>query len=316
MNVLYVDAVAHGREWAERVLVARGHRVRTGASAAAGARVFFADVGWPDVLVVDGSLPVGDAVSVLLEPARVARPELATVGLGIHEGDAKRFGVVLAGAPPEEVFVRALERAAPGAAGGPDESGGFLVVEDQPDVARIVEMTLRALRPVTKVCTLAAARESISRRAWTGLVLDIGLPDGSGLDLLEELRGRGDRVPVLVLTGSLDPEVINGAHTLGAQFVVKPVMPENLRLFAKGALADATLDDAELSDRLVRVAASYQLTVRETELIALAARGVARRELADTLGIAENTVKGQLRRLLGKTGAGSYPDLARLLLER
>ena len=77
----------------------------------------------------------------------------------------------------------------------------LLIVEDDPvlsDGLRVgLGMAGFTAEPVT---TLADARAALEAGGFGGVVLDIMLPDGSGLDLLAELRKRGDRIPVLLLT--------------------------------------------------------------------------------------------------------------------
>lgn len=77
----------------------------------------------------------------------------------------------------------------------------LLVVEDDPVLSDGLCVGLGiagfTTDPVTK---LVDARAALETGGFGGVVLDIMLPDGSGLDLLGELRGRGDRIPVLLLT--------------------------------------------------------------------------------------------------------------------
>jgi DNA-binding response OmpR family regulator len=57
---------------------------------------------------------------------------------------------------------------------------------------------------------MAAAREQLENQPeWTGVVLDLILPDGYGLDLLAEIRQIHGELPVLVLTGELNRDVVN-----------------------------------------------------------------------------------------------------------
>lgn len=77
----------------------------------------------------------------------------------------------------------------------------LLVVEDDPVLSDGLCVGLGIAGFTTDpVTTLADARAALETGGFGGVVLDIMLPDGSGLDLLGELRGRGDRIPVLLLT--------------------------------------------------------------------------------------------------------------------
>ena len=67
--------------------------------------------------------------------------------------------------------------------------GGFLIVEDEPTLARTLARTFGRHGPVEVVHSMAAARDQLENHAeWTGVILDLILPDGYGLDLLAEIR--------------------------------------------------------------------------------------------------------------------------------
>ena len=80
--------------------------------------------------------------------------------------------------------------------------------------------------------TIAEARAAFADPAVSldGLLLDIHLPDGSGLDLLRELRGRpaGRALPVIVLTAEGDDRVLAEARALEATPLTKPFSPSKL----------------------------------------------------------------------------------------
>ena len=105
-----------------------------------------------------------------------------------------------------------------------------LMVEDATDLA---EATIARLAGAGAVCdhaeTLEDARDARAVQEYDAVILDINLPDGSGLTLLRELRAGGDRVPVLMLTalGTLDDRV--DALDAGADdYLVKPFEPREL----------------------------------------------------------------------------------------
>jgi DNA-binding response OmpR family regulator len=77
--------------------------------------------------------------------------------------------------------------------------------------------------------TVAEARERLSRSAPDGIVLDIMLPDGNGLDLLRELREAGNKVPVIMLTAWGEPPDVARGLKLGANdYLPKPLAYEEL----------------------------------------------------------------------------------------
>ena len=63
--------------------------------------------------------------------------------------------------------------------------------------------------------------------------MDVTLPDGNGLDLLEEMRGGNAHAPALVVTAHCTQAFVNRAFSLGASYLCKPFLPDNLVTFAK-----------------------------------------------------------------------------------
>jgi DNA-binding response OmpR family regulator len=118
----------------------------------------------------------------------------------------------------------------------------MLLVEDDPMIAR--ELTLRWQQrgwQLQCAATLAAARAALAQPGlFDLLLLDRGLPDGDGLDLLAELRRSDKRTPVLVLTAR--DQVADRVHglRLGADdYLVKPFAPEELDARIEGLLRRA-----------------------------------------------------------------------------
>lgn len=69
--------------------------------------------------------------------------------------------------------------------------------------------------------------------AWTGFFVDLGLPDGSGLDVVGRARTAFPGVRAMVLTGTVEPGLINAVHDLGASYVVKPVDSARITRFVQ-----------------------------------------------------------------------------------
>jgi DNA-binding NarL/FixJ family response regulator len=182
-------------------------------------------------------------------------------------------------------------------------------------VGRALEHSLRPLAPTHCARTCADAREALPTRRWYGAIFDIHLPDGSGLDLLEEMRATHDSLPALVMTGTYDPAVANRAHTLRASCVFKPEIATNVVLFAQRAIATR----AEMHQRIIaavgELASMHGLTPREAQVAELIALGVARERLGLELGVSENTLKTLVRRVLTKCSESRVEGVARAVLE-
>jgi two-component system, OmpR family, response regulator QseB len=99
----------------------------------------------------------------------------------------------------------------------------LLIAEDELLLARSLERFFRRSQLTALAMTLADAYALLqSSTIWCGAVVDILLPDGSGLDLVRELRRRGDDFPILVLTRHLDADLVETFAELRADYAMKP----------------------------------------------------------------------------------------------
>ena len=98
----------------------------------------------------------------------------------------------------------------------------ILLVEDDDALSEGIALALRAQGTVRRCPTLAEARKALERAGFDLMILDINLPDGSGLALLRE-RPAGFRTPVLVLTANdLEIDIVNGLEAGADDYVTKP----------------------------------------------------------------------------------------------
>ena len=112
----------------------------------------------------------------------------------------------------------------------PSESLAFLVVED---VVVVRDALVRALSPfghVEAVGSLAVGRQALSQRRFDSLIVDVGLPDGSGFDLVVPARQKWPGIWVLVLTGLSEHAVVARAHELGVRYLLKPFDTDQLKV--------------------------------------------------------------------------------------
>ena len=194
----------------------------------------------------------------------------------------------------------------------------FLVVEDDEMVARWLVRAFSRFRPVVRAATVAQAREKLADPALklVALCTDVNLPDGSGLDVLRATREAHPRVPALVLTANTQPKVVNNSFLLGASFLSKPTTEESLETFARRALACEGVDDSNVLRVIEQVAHEWSLSDREVELLGLAVADRPREEIADAMGVSENTAKTQVKSLLKKSAAKNLDHLVRIILKR
>jgi two-component system OmpR family response regulator len=106
-------------------------------------------------------------------------------------------------------------------------------VDDEPHIGLLLRPHLEQLGyVVTLARTLALARSALADHtaAVDGVLLDLHLPDGSGLAFLRELRATdaGRALPVIVLTAEGEERVLTAARSLGAELITKPFSPSKL----------------------------------------------------------------------------------------
>jgi DNA-binding NarL/FixJ family response regulator len=186
-----------------------------------------------------------------------------------------------------------------------------LIVEDDALIGRGLARLLRAQAASTVVDTVSAATHALETAPWTALVVDLALPDGSGFDVLERARARGIDAPALVVTGNVEPHVINRAASLGARFVCKPCGKDELSPFlAEVRAREATAGRARIPTVSAHVAARWGFSQREREIFEFALAGRTRDEYLSSTRMSENTYKTHVKALLRKCDYASLASLA------
>ena len=155
----------------------------------------------------------------------------------------------------------------------------ILVVEDEPRIASFLEKGLRAEGFRTSLAEDGDRAVEVARDADVDLVLlDVGLPGRDGFSVLRELRRRGERMPVILLTArDAVPDRVDGLDAGADDYVTKPFSFEELlarvraRLRDTGAKTSTTLVAGGVSlDLLARTATvggrSVELTAQEFAL--------------------------------------------------
>jgi FixJ family two-component response regulator len=188
----------------------------------------------------------------------------------------------------------------------------WLVVEDDERTARAIARILETFGgPAVTAATLVEGFRFVrSPQGFCAAIIDVMLPDGSGLDLLPALLQRRPEIPVLMVTACDDYETIRRAQLLGAEFLLKPWRAENVRAFARRALASAS-PRQRLSQCVASFAKRHRLSPRETELVRLAVSGAAPTDLPRLMGVKPSTLKTLTRRVLYKARAARLGEVVR-----
>ena len=190
----------------------------------------------------------------------------------------------------------------------------LVLVEDHDMVAEAISMALTdsGLDVVARARSLKSGLADVARLAPDVVLLDRRLPDGDGIAAIGQLAQAAPGVRVLVLTGEATaPMAARVAEAGGAGLLLKSSglieLVAAVRQVAAGGVVFAPGMLAGVLDRLTGRAGGggVRLTQREQETLSLLAEGLSTAEIGFRLGIARNTARNHVQRLLEKLGARS-----------
>lgn len=194
---------------------------------------------------------------------------------------------------------------------------GVVLVDDQTLLRRglrgLIEMT-PDIRVLGEAGDGREALEVIPRVRPDVVLLDVRMPEKGGVEVLRELRAQDALPPTILLTTFDDDEALFEGVRAGARgFLLKDVTFERLTDAIRVVAAGESLIRPALTERalrgLERIPRAFDsldppdpLTPREIEVLRLIAGGYSNREIADTLGTSEGTVKNHTSSILSKLG--------------
>jgi DNA-binding NarL/FixJ family response regulator len=195
-----------------------------------------------------------------------------------------------------------------------------VIVEDDPRIAASIEQGVakhEKLSLAGTANTLAQARALLNRDVDL-LILDLGLPDGNGLDLIAEIRARdGAKPKILVLSVLGDQATVLAAVLAGADgYLLKDSSDLNIGQQAVEALTGGAPLSPSIATYMLRFLRGQQassdadednliLSPREIELLQLLARGHSNKQAAAVLSISPHTVGDHVKSIYRKLGVSS-----------
>jgi DNA-binding NarL/FixJ family response regulator len=160
-------------------------------------------------------------------------------------------------------------------------------------------------------------------RDWDVLILDITLPDGSGLDILNELKHQKPDLPVLVLSvHSEDQYALRVLRSGASGYLTKECAPQELVQAVRRVTSGGKYVGLDLAERLAQVLAGDGdaqahdgLSDREFQILCLIGSGRSVVEIARELSLSPKTVSTYRRRVLDKMNMSNNAELTRYVLE-
>jgi len=189
------------------------------------------------------------------------------------------------------------------------------VVDDDPLIRDGVRSLIGSVG--LQVLTFTSARDFLGSTrpdAPACLVLDVRLPDLSGLDLQRELRKSDIPIPIIFITGHGDiPMTVEAMKAGAVEFLPKPFRGQDLLDAVQGAIArdrGARQERAEIAE--LRKCFDT-LSPREQEVLRMVFTGLLNKQIAAELGISKLTVKTHRAHVMEKMRAGSLAELVRII---
>ena len=192
-----------------------------------------------------------------------------------------------------------------------------LLVDDHPMIGAALDMLLRGTdyELLGRARSVAEAGRQVSALKPDLVLLDVNLPDGSGLDVLRKINRMRVRPRVILLTAGMDEAQLLAAADLNPQgMVLKTSDPGLLTECMDAVVAGKRWIDPEIADRTrqaqERADSAPALTRRERELIELVRQGLRNRDIAAELGVTEGTVKVYLHSIFDTLQVENRTELA------
>lgn len=191
------------------------------------------------------------------------------------------------------------------------------IVDDDEAVRSSLRLLLKYVGLVP--AAMGSAREFLQKYEPTQpgcLVLDVRMPEMSGLELQEQLNLLGAVIPVIFITGHGDVPMAVEAMQAGAfDFLQKPFRDQDLIDRIQRALEKDRANRTVLDERAAIRQRLESLTPREREVLDMVASGKPNKVMASDLGVSQRTVEIHRSRVMEKMGATSLAQLVRMVMD-
>ncbi len=193
----------------------------------------------------------------------------------------------------------------------------ILLVDDHKLVRAGLVLVLKQMEDGIDLIEAGTGREAIEMAKTTSdidlVLMDLDLPEGSGLEALTAINAKNPKLPVVILSAMEDQTMVSRAMELGARgFIPKSatgeVMLNSLRLVLSGGVClPSGYGDVPRGETNMEIP---NLTQRQLEVLRLMAQGNSNKEIARVLGISENTVRVHISAIISAMDATNRTEAA------
>ena len=202
-----------------------------------------------------------------------------------------------------------------------------VLVDDHEVVRNGIKSLLAETPDVSVVGEAGTVKDAIERAVWARpdvVIMDVRLPDGSGIEATREIRARLPNTQVLMLTTFSDDEALFASIMAGAAgYVLKQIKGADLvravQTVGRGeslldpAVTKGVLDRLRRGKHLLKDERLARLSAQEERILELIAQGKTNREIGDQLHLAEKTVKNYVTSILSKLEVARRAEAAAYL---
>jgi DNA-binding NarL/FixJ family response regulator len=196
----------------------------------------------------------------------------------------------------------------------------ILVVDDHPALREGLATMIAGqadMRLVAEAGTGAQAISSFLRHQPDVTLLDLKLPDISGIEVIQQVRTQFHDARFIVLTTYLgDAQALRALKAGASGFLLKATLRRDLLDSIRAVHSGQRLVQPEVANELALHAADSSLTEREIEVLKLVAGGCSNKAVAARLRITEDTVKGHVRSIMEKLRANDRTHAVTIALQR
>jgi DNA-binding NarL/FixJ family response regulator len=196
----------------------------------------------------------------------------------------------------------------------------ILIVDDHPVLREGLTLIIESQADLQVVAEAGTGKQAIAlfeEHLPDITLMDLGLPDIHGIDVIRRLRGQHPDARIIVLTTYLgDVQALRALQAGASGYLLKGTLRRDLLDTIRAVHSGQRHVQSEVASELAQYAVDQSLTMREIEVLKLIAKGCSNKIVADRLEISEDTVKGHVSNILEKLKANDRTHAVTIALHR